>query len=127
MSYAAAGLFSFIPVLVFVTGVIIALVTRRKHPRRSTLAAIGFAVLAVAGILQTGWNVAGFQLRVANHWSIDVYAAYSGGIGVLDLLLVIAAWVLILLALFVADDKTPTTPAQVPQPPPFPGQRPTAH
>lgn len=66
MSYAAAGLFSFIPVLVFVTGVIIALVTRRKHPGRSTLAAIGFAVLAVAGILQTGWNVAGFQLRVAN-------------------------------------------------------------
>ncbi|HEX6444435.1 MAG TPA: hypothetical protein VF053_05040 [Streptosporangiales bacterium] len=131
MSYAAAGLFTFIPVLVFVTGLILALVTRGRHPRRSTFAAIGFAVLIVDGLIGTVWNIAGPQLRVSHRWPVSLYAALSGLFGAVETLLLIAGWVLILIALFGRERTTPAYPQAggppAPQQPPFPGGRPPGY
>lgn len=134
MTYAAAGLFTFIPVLVYVTGLILAIVTRARHPRRSTFAAIGFAVLIVDGLIGTVWNVAGPQLRVAQDWPISLYTAISGLFGAIETVLLIAGWALILVALFGKERNAPAQavpaqqpPLQQPPQPPPPGQRPPGY
>jgi hypothetical protein len=127
MTYAAAGLFTFIPVLVFVTGLILALVTRSRHPRRSTFAAIGFILLIVDGLVATVWNIAGPQLRLARDWPISLYAALSGLFGGVETLLLIAGWVLILIALFGRERTAPAYPPAARPQPPFPGRQPPGY
>lgn len=139
MSYGVASVFSSLPVLTFITGLVIALVTRAKHPRRSTFAAIGFVLLAVGGVLQTVWLVVGSQL-LRHGWDISRYALASTGVSVVGLICALGGWALLLVALFFSDRRSETTqlpphhqpfPPQhqpfPPQQPPFPGQQPPGY
>lgn len=132
-SYAVAGVFTFVPVVLYVTGLILALVRRSKHPRRSTFATIGFAVLIVDGLLATVWVVTGPML-VTHGWSISRYAALTGVFGTVETILLLGGWVLILVALFGRERTAPAqpvpaqqSPLQQPPQPPFPGQRPPGY
>lgn len=124
-SYAAAGVFTFLPVLLYVTGLILALVTRAKHPRRSMFAAIAFAVLIVDGVLATVWSVTGPQL-ISHGWSVSRYGVVTVAFGTVETLLLLGGWALVLVALFGRERHAPTQPAPA-QHPPFPGQRPPGY
>lgn len=139
MSYAASGAIQFVPVLVFITGLVISLVTRARHPKRSTFAAIAFCIFIVGGLGTAGWSFVGIALIRGD--SFSMYSALSGLVYGVAMLLNVAGWVTMLLALFKADGaarpaqpvqpsgyQVPFPPQQPPSPqPPSPGQRPAGY
>ena len=106
-----------ITILICLTGLVIALATRAKHRRRSTLAALAFASFLLGALVYVGWpllQAAAMSNELSSEMAFHLIAGFGWLTHTVGLILI-----LILLALLGPAETVSST-----QYPPVPGVRP---
>ena len=92
--------------LVWLAGIVVAIVRRRQHPRVSQLVITGLAMLLLVSIFASMFNVLIPRLVMRNGWNANqtgvMIALVSGAARLVET----AAWVLILIAVFGGRSRT---------------------
>lgn len=107
---------------VWIAGIVIALMRRRKHPRTSRLTVIALAVILIMALLQALLNISIPRLISGNGWSTAQIGVLFSTIGVVSSLIHAAMWGLILWAIFGERGEQPVTFGTPGTPPTF-GER----